>query len=81
MELDLQPLGLPGIPEEYYEHVYIPKDETITALSECISMVLNLSKEERHIKAEKGKKFVAEQKNSMVQTRRILDMIQKYNIG
>ena len=69
-----------GIPEEYYDYVYTPNDETISALTECISMVLNLSKEERRIKAAKGKKFVTEKKNSFVQTGRILDMIRNYNV-
>lgn len=71
---------LPGIPEEYYEYVYTPKDEKISSLTECISMVLSLSQEERRIKAEKGKKFVTEEKNSVIQTTRILDMIKKYNV-
>ena len=72
---------LPGIPEEYYEYVYTPYDETISSLTECISMVLNLSKEKRRIKAEKGRKFVIKEKNSLIQTGRILDMIKNYNVG
>lgn len=69
---------LPGIPEEYYDYVYTPDNETVSALAECISTVLALSKEERRIKAEKGKGFVIEKKNSFVQTKRILDMIKGY---
>lgn len=69
---------LPGIPEEYYEFVHIPKDESVKALSECISNVLLLNKSLRNEIALKGKNFIMSRKNSKVQTDRILKMISNY---
>ena len=69
---------LPGIPEEYYEYVYTPKDESIAAMAQCIKEVIGLNKEERHERAIRGKQFVTTQKNSQKQVERILNMISRY---
>ena len=69
---------LPGIPEEYYDFVYTPKDESVEALTECILKVLNMNSETRKKRAKRGREFIISQKNSKKQTRRILDMINQY---
>lgn len=69
---------LPGIPIEYYNYVYCPKDESITSLAECISNVLNMDKKTRETKAIAGRKFIIEQKNSAIQISRIIKMIDTY---
>ena len=69
---------LPGIPEEYYQYVYTPKDESIEAMAECISNVLTSDSDSRKAKAQSGRNFIISQKNSKVQTQRILEMITKY---
>lgn len=69
---------LEGIPEEYYQYVYTPVDESVDALKECIEAVLDANKEERCRKADEGRRFVIDKKNSRSQTSRILDMIKKY---
>lgn len=71
---------LPGIPKEYYKFVYTPNDESSAALAECINSVLCLEKKERVYKAMSGREFIIRNKNSIVQTRRILDMIIKYDL-
>ena len=69
---------LPGIPDEYYDYVYTPIDESITALADCISYVLSIPDDIRERFAAKGRKFILEKKNSKMQTTRILDMINTY---
>ena len=69
---------LPGIPKEYYDYVYTPKDESVKAFAECISYVLNLDQDIREKRSRAGQQFVVEQKNSRVQVERIIKMIQSY---
>lgn len=69
---------LPGIPEEYYNFVFTPKDESVDSLAKCIEDVIRLSPEIRHKKASEGKQFVESQKNALVQTSRILELIKTY---
>lgn len=69
---------LPGIPEEYYKYAYIPADESIPAFASCIAGVLNMDKKERELRSEAGRRFIVEQKNSIVQMARVLDLIKSY---
>ena len=69
---------LPGIPDEYYDFVYTPKDESVEALTECILSVLTMDSDTRKMRAKCGREFIISQKNSKKQTRRILDMINRY---
>lgn len=69
---------LPGIPEEYYEYIYAPKNESIESLAECISSILDKTSLEREHRAALGRSFVIDNKNSVVQTGRILQMIKTY---
>ena len=69
---------LAGIPEVYYNYVYTPKDESVEAMVQCISEVLDTDIESRNIKALQGREFIINFKNSKVQTKRILDMIRRY---
>jgi glycosyltransferase involved in cell wall biosynthesis len=69
---------LEGIPEEYYRYVYVPENESVAALAECIRHVLEMNHEQRAIKAMEGREFVIKKKNSKVQTSRIIEMISKY---
>lgn len=69
---------LAGIPEEYYDYVFTPKDESIESLAECISNVLCMDVALRKKRAQSGRNFIITQKNAKVQTKRILDMINTY---
>lgn len=69
---------LPGIPEEYYEYIYTPKDESVVAMAECINSVLAIDDNERNNKALSGREFVMNKKNSKTQTARIIEMIETY---
>ena len=69
---------LPGIPEEYFNYAYTPKGESVEALAECLANVLHLSEEERAVRANAGRQFILEKKNSKVQMERVIKMIRSY---
>lgn len=69
---------LPGIPEEYYEYVFVPENESIESLAECISRVLSTDKDVRNEISTRGREFVINEKNSECQMKRVIDMISSY---
>lgn len=69
---------LPGIPNEYYQFVYTPQDESPVALAECLLKVINEPQLIRQNKAKEGRDFVINNKNSKIQANRIIDMIKSY---
>ena len=69
---------LPGVPKEYYDYVYTPKNESVEALADCIKQVLHLTGKERNTRANAGRQFILETKNSNVQVARVLSMISTY---
>ena len=65
---------LDGIPDEYDDYLYYI-NETENGLKESLLEVLNIPKEELQKKGENAQNFVLENKNNLVQTKKILDMI------
>lgn len=68
---------LEGIPEEYFRYMLSPIDLSKQALTDCIANALSKPQEELDLLAANAKQFVLSQKNSLVQTKRILDFIQQ----
>lgn len=68
---------LPGMPEEYNEYVYLIEDETVKGLSSALKNVLSKSREVLHEKGMKAKEFVLREKNNIIQSRKVLDLIKK----
>lgn len=66
---------LEGIPEEYYEHMYTPKDLSVEALAECINETLSLPFETLQAKAKAATEFIAENKTSKAQVQRIIGFL------
>lgn len=66
---------LPGFPNEYRSYIISPKNESIEALSECLSYVLSKSNEELFNIGKKGRDFVIKNKNSKVQIAKVLNMM------
>lgn len=69
---------LDGIPKEYDPYIYYVRDNTIGALREAIETVLNTPLIERISMGNKARSFVLEQKNEIVQTKKILEMLRKF---
>lgn len=65
---------LDGIPEEYYEHMYLVREEK-EGLYNTLREVLFKTEKELSEKGFKSKKFVLEEKNAVIQTRKIIEMI------
>jgi len=66
---------LPGMPKEYYDYVYLFEDESVAGMARTLEHVLSLPKEELHAKGAAAKEFVLREKNNVVQTKRIVEMI------
>lgn len=69
--------NLPGMPSEYLEHVYLIDDESIDGLSDIFKDLLNRPRAELHEKGLSAKKFVLQEKNNIIQSKKIIDLIQK----
>lgn len=65
---------LDGIPEEYYDYIITPKDNSVEQLKIAIEETIKLGIEEFKIIGQKNKKFILDNKNNIVQTKRILQM-------
>ena len=66
---------LEGIPNEYFEHCYVFEEENIDGLKKAIINITEKSNKELEEKAMGAVKFVAENKNNKIQTKKILDFI------
>lgn len=66
---------LPGMPEEYYDYVYLFDDESVEGMSKTLERVLSLPKEELRTKGAAAKDFVLREKNNITQAKRIIDML------
>lgn len=68
---------LEGIPEEYYEHMFIPSDESVEQLKETISNVLNTDPSVMKSRAEKAQLFILNYKTATKQCKRIIKFLKK----
>jgi len=66
---------LDGIPFEYYKYMYTVEDNSIETLKTTIENVLNKTQNELNIFGDRARKFVIENKNSIIQTKKIIDML------
>lgn len=66
---------LDGIPKEYDDYINYVLDNSIESLADKIKLMCNKPIEELNEMGLKAKKFVTEQKNVTIQTRKILEMI------
>lgn len=68
---------LPGMPEEYHEHVFLFKDETAEGISRMMDEILHMPIETVRTRGQSGKRFVMEKKNNVMQGKRVLEMLMK----
>lgn len=68
---------LPGIPLEYHAHLFFTKDDSVTALKNCIVNVCELEQEKRNFYGNKSRDFVLKEKNHLKQTEKIIQLINK----
>ncbi|MBQ2928290.1 MAG: glycosyltransferase [Oscillospiraceae bacterium] len=68
---------LPGMPKEYHPYVYLLEDETADGIAEKLREVLENSREELFRKGSEARAFVLDQKNNVIQARKLLDLLEK----
>lgn len=68
---------LPGIPEEYYQFFYSPKDETVSSLKECIESILKMDIKSIQDETKKARQFILEKKSPRNQVAKIISLIEK----
>ena len=68
---------LPGMPKEYHPYVFLLEDESADGIARMLKEVLDHSDEELFRKGCEARKFVLEQKNNVIQARKILEMLEK----
>jgi len=66
---------LPGIPKDHYPYVYFIEDETETGVYTTLKNLLKKSDEELHQFGCLSKDFTLTEKNNIVQTKKIIQMI------
>lgn len=69
--------ALPGIPKEYFNKIYVLSEENEEALSEQLRLLLNQPKEKLHEMGVRAKKFILENKNNYIQSKKIIKMLGK----
>lgn len=68
---------LDGIPDEYDSYISYPTDNAVKTLADTLNRMCELSEDERLQIGRRARLFVSEQKNRRIQTKRILDFVQK----
>lgn len=66
---------LPGMPDEYVEHVYLFKDETIDGMKKTLDLILSADPEVLHLKGIKAKEFVTKHKCQKKQAKKVCDLM------
>ena len=66
---------LSGMPKEYYDYIYTFEQEDVQGIKEKLEEILSKPSEELHKKGIEAKKFVLEQKNNVVQAKKILKLV------
>lgn len=67
---------LPGIPSEYFDYCFVVNDLGVEALRDKMNEILNLPVGCLRSKGEKARKFILEQKNPIMQCKKIFQLIQ-----
>lgn len=68
---------LPGIPEEYYEHLFTFEDESQEGMSKKLKEILAMNDNELKSKGKAAQEFIRTKKNCEVQAKKIVNFIKK----
>ena len=66
---------LPGIPKDHYPYIYFIEDETETGIYNTLKTILDKSDEELNQFGSLCKAFILNEKNNIIQSRKILELI------
>ena len=68
---------LPGMPKGYHPYVYLLEDESADGITAKLTEVLAQSDETLFAKGQAARNFVLNEKNNVIQAKKILDMLEK----
>lgn len=68
---------LPGMPKEYYPHVYFIEEESAAGIAAALKTVLANSDGELFRKGQAARDFVLDGRNNVVQAKKLLEMLEK----
>jgi len=68
---------LPGMPKEYEPYVFLLRDETAEGVCKALKEIFAYTPEQLHRSGMEAKRFVMEEKNNVVQAKKVLTMICK----
>lgn len=69
---------LPGMPSEYYPYVYLIHEETVDGFKKALEDILNDDPKMLIEKGESARNFILQKKNNVVQTSRIVNLINQH---
>lgn len=69
---------LPGIPEEYWDYVYVLENESIDGMADKLVEILNLSQKELRKKGRLAKKYVLDEKSNKNQAQRVIKWLDEW---
>jgi glycosyltransferase involved in cell wall biosynthesis len=69
--------NLPGMPADYKKYIYIIEKETVQGIKEKIEELILKNPDELHEMGMNAQKFVLKNKNNLVQTEKIIKLIEK----
>ena len=70
---------LPGIPSEYFDYTFVLENETEEGIAIRLESILLISCSELNEVGQRAKEFVLENKNCIVQAKKIIELIEKMN--
>ncbi len=72
---------LPGMPKEYHPYVYLLEEESAEGIGKKLKEVLCQSDDVLFEKGSKARAFILDNKNNVIQSRKILDLLEKMAAG
>lgn len=67
--------ALPGMPKDYYGHVFLFRDETVDGMAGTLSEILKMSTADIKSKGIDGKEFVLKYKNNVAQSQKVIELL------
>lgn len=67
--------ALPGMPKEYYEHVFLVRKESSEGIAEMLTAISSMNKEELTAKGRKAREFVLREKSNSNQVRKFINTL------
>lgn len=66
---------LEGIPDEYFQYIYVPENMTVESLAHMIEQVLTLPEDVLRAKGAAAREFILKNKTAQAQLRKLIDFI------